>query len=146
MIDSPTQTGFNFNELASPSDQNIGPYHKAGFTFDTDVNQPDKFTVYGSSDTARYSGSPALTAEWWPTTISLKQDDGVPFTMTSIDLAEIWSSIYIPTVTFYGARLDGSMVQQSFTLDNIFPGFQTFNFAPGLQRRDGGDLVHPRRE
>ncbi len=129
VIDTPTQTVFNFNELASPTDQNIGPYHKAGFTFNTSVNQSTIFTVYGSTDTARYSGSPALTAEWWPATISLTQDDGAPFTISSIDLAEIWSSIYIPTVTFYGAKLDGSTVQQSFTLDNIFPGFQTFDFT-----------------
>src|SRR6185312_1488889 len=52
-----------------------------------------------------------------------------PFTLTSIDLAEAWKSIYIPTVTFHGTKVDGSTVTQSFTLDNIFPGFQTFTFT-----------------
>ena len=52
--------------------------------------------------------------------------------LTSMDLAETWSSVYTPTVTFVGTKSDGRTVQQSFTLDNVFNNtnaFQTFTFT-----------------
>ena len=63
------------------ADQTIPAYHKAGFTFDTDVLQGTKFRVYGSSNTAAWAGSPALTSQWVPANISLRRDDGIPFTL-----------------------------------------------------------------
>ncbi|HEY2156358.1 MAG TPA: SdrD B-like domain-containing protein, partial [Isosphaeraceae bacterium] len=102
---------FTFNSLASASDQTIPTYHENGYTFTTNVQQPGQFTVYGSSDTARYAGSPALSAEWAPSTITLSRDDGTPFTLTSMDLSTIWSSIYSVTVSFTGHRGDGTTVQ-----------------------------------
>ena len=49
-------TIFDFNELASTADQTIGPYHKAGFTFDTDANQPTKFPVYRQFEHGPFPG------------------------------------------------------------------------------------------
>ncbi|MDR3636948.1 MAG: Ig-like domain repeat protein [Isosphaeraceae bacterium] len=121
---------FTFDNLATTADKTIGPYHEDGFTFNTSVQgQPsDVFRIYGSTDTVRYAGAPALTSEWAPVTISLTPDNGGPFTLSSIDLSTIWNSIYTPTVTFTGTRADGSQVQQSFTLSNQL-GFQTETFT-----------------
>src|SRR5262249_47186767 len=128
VIGGTAQTVFDFNELASPNDQTIGPYKKAGFTFDTTVTQPTKFRVYGSSNTTGWAGSPALASEWVPVTVSLKRDDGAPFTITAIDLSPTWTSIYYPTVTFTGTKLDGSTLSQTFNVSNTL-GFKTFAFS-----------------
>jgi VCBS repeat-containing protein len=111
-------TTINFNSLTSPSDQAIGPYHQAGFTLDTSVNQPDQFQIFGTANTARYAGETMATSYWSPATITLSQDNGQAFNLTAMDLASIWNSIYYPTVTFTGNRSDGTSVQQAFTLSN----------------------------
>lgn len=134
LLQSPSQANvFTFNELGTTADYDLpGAYSSAGYTFDTTAENVTKFRVYGSTDTARYAGSPALTIANWPTTISLRRDDGAPFTLTSMDLAETWSSVYTPTVTFVGTKSDGRTVQQAFTLDNVFNNtnaFQTFTFT-----------------
>ena len=58
-------------------------------------------------------------------TISLKRDDGAPFTLTSIDLSPTWTSIYTAVVTLVGTKLDGSTVSQSFNAGTTL-GFHTF--------------------
>jgi VCBS repeat-containing protein len=130
-LTSSTPYTFTFNNFASTTDQQIPTYHENGYTFDTTFNPspsfPYEFYIWGSSDTARYAGHPALDAEWSPVTISLTHDNGVPFSMTSIDLSTIWNSVYFPTVTFTGTHSDGTTVQQSFNLSNQL-GFHTFVF------------------
>ncbi|MHC5537426.1 Ig-like domain-containing protein, partial [Singulisphaera rosea] len=119
---------FTFNNLASTSDTTIPAYHENGFTFNTSAQQPMQFTIYGSSNSVRYAGAPALSAEWSPSTISLTQDNGASFSANSIDLSTFWNSIYYPTVSFTGTRADGTQIQQSFTLSNQL-GFQTGTFS-----------------
>lgn len=124
---------FTFDALGRTTSYELpDAYTEAGYTFNTTAEDVPKFRVYGSTDTAGYGGSPALAIANWPTTISVRRDDGAPFTIESIDLAETWSSVYIPTVTFKGTKSDGRVVQQSFQLDNFFNNtnaFQTFNFV-----------------
>ncbi len=122
-----TSTLINFNELASASDQMIAAYHNSGYTFDTNVDQPTKFTVFGTSNTGRYAGSPALFSEWSPSTISLSRDDGAAFTLNSMSLSTFWSSIYNVTVSFTGTKADGTKVAQSFPIGSRL-GFHTATF------------------
>src|SRR6266436_2726212 len=117
----------NFNSLTSPSDQTIPAYHQAGYTLDTSVNQPTKFEIWGTADTTHYAGKTAASSQWSPATISLTQDSGRPFNLTSMDLASWWNSVYTPTVTFTGTRTDAGSVQQTVTLSNQLQ-FQTVTF------------------
>ena len=119
---------FTFSELASTADQNIGVYDSSGYTVTANLNLPDQFTVFGSSNSTRYAGAPALTAYAEPTTITLKRDDGAPFTLVSMQLSTIWSSVYNVTVSFTGHKADGSLVQQSFPIGSQL-GFHLVTFS-----------------
>ncbi len=124
---------FDFQELASSTSYEMMAYHRDGYTIDSSVNNGiSKFRVTGSTDSGRYGGSAALKISFWPAWISLRRDDGAPFDLSQMDLAETWSSVYTPTVIFHGTKADGRVVQQSFTLDNVFNNtnaFQTFTFS-----------------
>lgn len=119
---------FNFNSLGGVNDVTIPTYHENGYTFNTTANNTSQFRIFGSSNTVRYAGSPALTTEWAPVTISLTHDNGTPFNVTSMDLSTIWNSVYFPTVSFTGTRADGTTVQQAFSISNHL-GFQTCTFT-----------------
>ena len=80
---------------------------------------------------------PALFGNLWNTEITLRQINGNPFTLHSIDLAEL-DHLAKPTVTFTGLRSDHSIVTQSFDLDGSFPLLsltgraETFSFSAGF--------------
>ncbi|HEV3082964.1 MAG TPA: Ig-like domain-containing protein, partial [Gemmataceae bacterium] len=117
----------NFDSLTSPSDQTIPAYHQAGFTLDTSVNLPTKFDIWGTADAGHYAGKTAASSESSPATISLTQDSGQTFNLTSMDLASWWNSVFTPTITFTGIRTDAPNVQQTVTLSNQLQ-FQTVTF------------------
>jgi VCBS repeat-containing protein len=124
----PGITPFTFDELASTGDQAVGPYHRAGYTIDTTT--PGKFLVHGSSS-SYYPGSPALVPSVAPTTVTLRRDDGTPFGVAHVDLAE--ATFYPqgyppPTVTFVGNRPDGSTLTQSFRHDAFF-NMEPYDFS-----------------
>jgi VCBS repeat-containing protein len=106
---------FTFNNLGSTTTYTIPAYHENGFTFDTTSTSSTKLRVFGSSDTGFYPGSPALSSQWAPVTLSLARDDGQPFTLSAIDLAP-YGNGYSPTVVFTGKHPDNSTVQQSFSV------------------------------
>jgi VCBS repeat-containing protein len=118
---------FTFNNLASTSDQHLPAYHENGYTFITSSTQANQFFVSGSSDSTRYAGAPALSAERNPVMITLSRDDGAPFTLTSMDLSTIWDSSYNVTVNFTGRRADGSTVEQAVPIGSQL-GFHTVTF------------------
>jgi uncharacterized delta-60 repeat protein len=123
-----TSHDFTFSELASTADQNIGVYDSSGYTFTANLDLADQFTVFGSSNSVRYAGAPALTSYAAPTTLTLRRDDGAPFTLVSMQLSTIWSSIYNVTVSFTGHKADGSLVQQSFPIGSQL-GFHLATFS-----------------
>ncbi len=56
-VGAATTTNFSFNDLASTTDQDIPPYDESGYTFNSNVDQPAKFFVAGSSDKTFYGGA-----------------------------------------------------------------------------------------
>ncbi len=125
---------FTFANFASTTDQTIPAYTENGFVFNTTAQPTSQFTIYGSSDSTRYAGEPALSAEWSPSTISLMRSDGTPFTLDAMDLSTIWSSVYTVTVTFTGHLAGGGTVTQAFNIGSQL-GFHhvTFNGFTNVQ-------------
>ncbi|MBI4718218.1 MAG: hypothetical protein HY763_10465 [Planctomycetes bacterium] len=96
-------------------------YSEDGFQLESSA-----FASWGSS-TKNYAGSTALFAFFDSDVTTLSQTKGATFDLFSIDLSEAFSSGgYVP-VTFIGTKVDGSQVQDSFSLDGAF-GFQTHAF------------------
>lgn len=127
-LGDPQQTLFDFNRYINPADRDIPAFREAGFIFDTNVPLATKFHIYAPSMANNYGGSTALSAQWTPSTFSLRKEDGGAFSLASMDLCEISRTAAPATVTFTGHRADGSTVVQSWALDGVF-GFQTANFA-----------------
>ena len=91
------------------------------------------FVLTGGFGTAQsgstsYAGSPALFIFNAGGTASLTQQGGGAFSITSIDLSELFPNNIPQTLTFTGFffGVPGS-VSQTFNLDGVF-GFQTFQF------------------
>ena len=116
--------------LATGQSVRIGP------TFDEDGFRVSgsSLAYFTSSSDESIGSSPSLFENTFDGQVTLTQLNGNPFSIYSIDLAEFGQN-YTPTVTFTGARVDGSIVMDSFILDGSFPQFsldgrsETFQFS-----------------
>ena len=96
----------------------------------------DGFTIFAASGglfntgtlASRFTGSTALINGSANGIIELAQTNGNPFTLTSIHLAE-FTRPFNPSVTFLGNLFGGGTVTQTFTLDGIAFGAETFAFS-----------------
>lgn len=123
-------TVIDFEALAS-SGGNVNrgsSYTEDGFTLTT--NALFEFESTGSASSV-FTGSTALLNNFTNGQTVLTENGGNPFTLNSIDLAELKSNV-VPTVVFTGNLNGGGTVTQSFTLDGIAFGAETFFFAPGF--------------
>lgn len=104
-------------------------YSEDGFTLanPSEPNASDAFGSPHSGNTSYYQGSAALINNYPFTSTVLTKDDGGPFNVVSIDLAEITTDGGAAEVPFTGTRADGSTVSATFTTDGV-EGFQTFTF------------------
>jgi PEP-CTERM motif len=100
-----------------------------GFVF----NSPD--TGNGSPQTPGnnpfYAGANGLAA-FAPATIVLRQTNGDPFSLLSIDLAQNFAFDPVPTVTFTGTLAGGGTLSETFQVSTpaSFPStLQTFDFT-----------------
>jgi len=99
----------------------------------------DGFTLTATSGMTQWAedssndniDGPNLASWYTPQTITLQNDSGTPFTINSIDLAEIYDdpNSGVPEITFTGYKSDGSTVVVQATLDRV-DGVQTFTFPP----------------
>ncbi len=112
---------------------NIGTsYEEDGFRITAGL-----LSYFSSASDDVIASRPALFGNLPGTEIVLRQISGDPFTLHSIDLAEL-DQLATPVVTFTGLRSDHSTVMQSFTLDGSFPQFsltgraETFTFSAGF--------------
>ena len=110
------------------------PYLEDGFIIqDPSVTTTDNnaFGVLGSIDD-RYTGSAALFNRSLEAVTMLSRQDGAAFNLFSIDLAELTGDVNPPdilTVTFEGFLASGGTVLQTFQLDGIAFGLETFTFT-----------------
>ena len=130
------QTTLDFNTLPNPSngdnDQGVS-ITEDGFTL-TDL-APDPFGFAsiasdGANISLNYTGSVALFNNTIGGVTRLTQDNGNPFTLNSIDLANLFLQFVRPggdSVDFTGDVQGGGIVTQSFTLA-ASNALQTFAF------------------
>ena len=111
------------------------PYIEAGYI----IQDPDKasgtknnaFAVYGTENPG-FSGSTALYNRTVNGVTSISRQDGTPFNLFSIDLAELNGDVGSPDVlqvTFEGLFAGGGTVSQTFQLDGDAFGAETFIFT-----------------
>lgn len=111
------------------------PYLEDGFIIqDPSVTSTDNnaFGVLGPTHPA-YTGSAALFNSSLEAATMLSRQDGTAFNLFSIDLAELNGDVLNPppflTVTFDGLLASGGTVTQTFQLDGIAFGLETFAFT-----------------
>lgn len=87
----------------------------------------------GNESTYPNNGTYHLRNAW--NTLTIRHIEGLPFSISSIDLAEFSTSLATPaTVSFTGYKMDGTQVTQSFVTDGVIDGpgpledFETFAF------------------
>jgi len=119
----------DFQSLAAPGTSwefPTSPYTEDGFQLDA-VNS--NFASAQTGNVGWYAGSTSLFNNSPGGLTTLTKIGGGGFDLNSIELSEV--STEYPgsvTVTFTGTKLDNSLVNQSFILDEVF-GFQTFAFS-----------------
>lgn len=101
-------------------------YSEDGFTITQGFGEPFSFRSFGT-DEFRFTGSTALYNNTVDGIITLTQDGGGAFGVTSIDLSELNGS-ESADVVFTGLLQGGGSVMETFTLDAIF-GIETFLFS-----------------
>ncbi len=117
---------FDFEELAHSQDYvQIPPYERDGMTIHLDTGRDYEFYVWGSTN-SRWPGSFALHPAWG-IEIVIERVDGGLFTLSSIDLANMFlrnnPTMWI-TFTLTGTKKGGQTVTEDF---GGYPGyFQTF--------------------
>lgn len=111
---------------------NANGYNSHGFTVSEDgftLNNLGSlaFASFGPTE-GRYTGSVALFNDTIGGVTELVQDGGGAFDLYSIDIAELNGSA-VADITFIGELLGGGFVQQTFTLDGLAFGMETFLFS-----------------
>jgi hypothetical protein len=101
-------------------------YTEDGFTVSQVGSQLYPFAVWGNQSND-YPGSTALYNNTANGVTRLTQVGGGAFTLSSIDLANIFSTTSPTPVTFTGLKADTTTITQNFTTNAI--GLTTFNFA-----------------
>jgi hypothetical protein len=124
----------NFSDVPPGTLAVFSPYSSQGFT----LTSTSGGFVFNSPDTGNGSPQPPGTnpfyaganglAAFAPSTITLTQTGGGPFSLLSIDLARNFAFDPAPTVTFTGTLAGGGTVSDTFTVTNPST-FQTFNFT-----------------
>ncbi len=105
---------------------NVGTsYTDQNFTVSQVGSQSQPFAVW-STQSSRYPGSTALVNGTGGGSIRLTQVGDLPFTLSSIDLANIFNDATSTPVTFTGLTANNTNVSQTFTTSA--PGLTTFNF------------------
>jgi hypothetical protein len=131
----------NFQDIPIPGGTDSAPfftpYTSHGFTL-IGINPPTGFSsgfqAHGPNSIF-FAGKIGLVT-FAPSTapdniISLTQDNGMSFTLKSIDLARNFPFDPAPTVTFTGTKVGGGTVVESFTVTTPVGvrSFQTFDFT-----------------
>ena len=101
-------------------------YSEDGFTL-TETGSQD-FHTFGTLE-FRFSGSTSLFSDTIGGTITMTEDDGSEFGLISINLAELNASA-VANVTFTGVLPTAGTTSQTFTIDGVAFGQETFFFNP----------------
>ncbi len=99
-------------------------YSEDGYTLNVDGSLG--FVTFGTLET-RYTGSTAMAMRQSQAKTTLTRDAGGTFGVTSIDLAELNNSLPA-VVPFVGTLSGGGTTVQSFSLDEVAFGAETFFF------------------
>jgi len=99
-------------------------YSEDGYTLTVDGSLG--FVTFGTLE-FRYTGSTAMAMRQSPSLTTLTQDAGGAFGVTSIDLAEL-NGPNSAVIAFTGTLSGGGTTEQSFTLDGVAFGAETFLF------------------
>lgn len=121
-------TIIDFEHLPSDSSYNSHGFSVSedGYTLNN-LSSPFPFASFGP-DEGRYTGSVALFNDTIDGITELVQDGGGAFDLYSIDIAELNGSA-VADITFIGELLGGGFVEQTFSLDGIAFGMETFFFS-----------------
>ena len=133
-------TVLDFQDIPIPGNTESAPfftYSNNGFTL-TATNPStgflSGFQAHGANSTF-FAGAIGVTP-FAPSSapdnlIQLRQNNGDPFSMLSIDLARNFAFDPAPTVTFVGTRMGGGIVTETFTVTTPvgLSAFQTFTFS-----------------
>jgi hypothetical protein len=109
-------------------------YTEDGFTITNDavsrygINTPDQLLAYWGTQFSGFAGSTALFNNTAATTTNLAQVGGGAFSLSSIDLADLFDAGDPTTINFTGNIAGGGTVSQSFTTDSL-KGLKTFTFS-----------------
>ncbi len=120
----------DFDSLNSADNNfNFGAtYSEDGFTF---TDGTANLSTFGSNDgSGRWTGSAALFTNTPNAIVTLTNDAGAAFSLSSIDISELNFAGGV-RVSFLGTLLGGGTVEQIFDTDGPF-GLQTFNFNAGF--------------
>ncbi|WP_310484049.1 hypothetical protein [Chamaesiphon sp. VAR_48_metabat_403] len=101
-------------------------YTEDGFTVSQVGTQSSSLAVWGNQSTF-YPGSTALFNNASGGVTRLTQVGGGAFTLSSIDLVDLFNEPRSTPVTFTGLKADTTTITQNFTTSEI--GLTTFNFT-----------------
>lgn len=107
------------------------PYNEDGYVIENLTNATNAFEVLGT-DHPNFQDSTRLYNRFVDGVTSLEKQDGTAFNLFSIDLAELNGNVTPPPdllVTFEGLLSGGGTVTQTFQLDGIAFGAETFLFT-----------------
>jgi large repetitive protein len=127
-LGAPVPLTFDFEDLAhTGTSVDVPPYQKNGFIITSGRGGGDVFRVYGPQEPNYYTGSAALMSIYSGYRISLRREDGLPFTATSVGLSKERSNSTTPTVWFTGIRGLEAAAEQKVTVPNF--GIQPFSLT-----------------
>ena len=124
----------DFESLAHNDDAvtHIGAvYSEDGFilenlaTVDSSGFEP-AFATYGTTH-EWFAGSTSLINDNYQGVTRFSSANGSFFSLSSIEVSELWNHEVQELLTFIGLKADGTTVSQTFALDGLF-GFETFYF------------------
>lgn len=120
---------FQSLETTTPLEFNVGlTYTEKGFTLDSGGSSTGFFS-YGTQN-INYAGSTTLFNNAIGGITPLTQVGGGAFTLSSIDLTNLFNNSNTPVpVTFTGTVSGGGTVTQSFRTDAVLSTLETFNFT-----------------
>jgi hypothetical protein len=125
VIDFEDITGADYGSFIAYGDE----VQTQGFVFESELYQGfDSAIASWTDETSYYTGSIAIFANYYDDVLKIYQASGDPFSLFSVDLADVYLAQESQTVTFYGTRADSSTVTESFYLADG-TSLNTFYFA-----------------
>ncbi len=141
-------TVIDFENLVNDGPNGFTPYSNVvfsgGFAF---ASEGQRFAAWNASDGGQnYTGSTALFADGPNSTITMSRVGGGAFTLSSMQLANLFTGTTSMPLTFTGTKVGGGTVTNEFTFDgsdalqtDTFVGFTDLLTVSWVQGADFGN-------